>query len=87
MVFWEVCVGLVALAVVASADDPYRFFEWNVTYGDIYPLGVPQQVCVVGIWFCFRSVRCVHGRLKIGSFWFCRVFLSMDNFQALIFTR
>ncbi|XP_044487752.1 L-ascorbate oxidase homolog [Mangifera indica] len=43
MVFWEVCVGLVALAVVASADDPYRFFEWNVTYGDIYPLGVPQQ--------------------------------------------
>ncbi|XP_052189075.1 L-ascorbate oxidase homolog [Diospyros lotus] len=26
-----------------GADDPYRFFTWNVTYGDIYPLGVRQQ--------------------------------------------
>lgn len=25
------------------AEDPYRFFTWNVTYGDIYPLGVKQQ--------------------------------------------
>ncbi|KAK8604476.1 hypothetical protein V6N13_099418 [Hibiscus sabdariffa] len=23
--------------------DPYRFYTWNVTYGDIYPLGVKQQ--------------------------------------------
>ncbi|MCI06440.1 L-ascorbate oxidase, partial [Trifolium medium] len=22
---------------------PYRFFDWNITYGDIYPLGVKQQ--------------------------------------------
>ncbi|KAK6131401.1 hypothetical protein DH2020_034844 [Rehmannia glutinosa] len=28
---------------IVSADSPYRFFEWNVTYGTIYPLGVPQQ--------------------------------------------
>ncbi|XP_047325091.1 L-ascorbate oxidase homolog [Impatiens glandulifera] len=28
---------------VVRADDPYRFFTWNVTYGDIYPLGVRQQ--------------------------------------------
>ncbi|KAH6799863.1 SKU5 similar 5 [Perilla frutescens var. hirtella] len=27
----------------AAADSPYRFFSWNVTYGTIYPLGVPQQ--------------------------------------------
>ncbi|BFG42401.1 hypothetical protein CerSpe_286750 [Prunus speciosa] len=27
----------------ATAEDPYRFFNWNVTYGDIYPLGVRQQ--------------------------------------------
>ncbi|PIA36729.1 hypothetical protein AQUCO_03300145v1 [Aquilegia coerulea] len=26
-----------------NAEDPYRFFTWNVTYGDIYPLGVKQQ--------------------------------------------
>ncbi|GLT96856.1 hypothetical protein SLE2022_144510 [Rubroshorea leprosula] len=34
---------LVIMAVVVAAEDPYRFFEWNVTYGDIYPLGVRQQ--------------------------------------------
>lgn len=28
---------------IAIADSPYRFFDWNVTYGDIYPLGVRQQ--------------------------------------------
>jgi hypothetical protein len=28
----------------AHAEAPYRFFDWNVTYGDINPLGVPQQV-------------------------------------------
>ncbi|KAF6168224.1 hypothetical protein GIB67_011609 [Kingdonia uniflora] len=26
-----------------NGEDPYRFFNWNVTYGDIYPLGVRQQ--------------------------------------------
>lgn len=31
------------LAIVARAESPYRFFTWNVTYGDIYPLGVRQQ--------------------------------------------
>ena len=32
------------LVACASGEDPYRFFNWNVTYGDIYPLGVKQQV-------------------------------------------
>ncbi|KAI3948866.1 hypothetical protein MKX01_022280 [Papaver californicum] len=33
------------LSVISSinAEDPYRFFDWVVTYGDIYPLGVKQQ--------------------------------------------
>ncbi|KAF9589524.1 hypothetical protein IFM89_025242 [Coptis chinensis] len=26
-----------------NGEDPYRFFTWNVSYGDIYPLGVKQQ--------------------------------------------
>jgi hypothetical protein len=30
--------------VLVAGDDPYRFFTWTVTYGDIYPLGVKQQV-------------------------------------------
>ncbi|XXG71844.1 hypothetical protein AAC387_Pa07g1075 [Persea americana] len=28
---------------IVSGEDPYRFFTWNVTYGDIYPLGVRQR--------------------------------------------
>ncbi|KAK1273019.1 hypothetical protein QJS04_geneDACA009702 [Acorus gramineus] len=32
-----------AFLISVSAEDPYRFFEWNITYGDIYPLGVRQQ--------------------------------------------
>ncbi|KAJ9186384.1 hypothetical protein P3X46_001961 [Hevea brasiliensis] len=36
------CVA-VSLFAIVGADDPYRFFNWNVTYGDIYPLGVRQR--------------------------------------------
>ncbi|XP_062079168.1 L-ascorbate oxidase homolog [Humulus lupulus] len=32
-----------SLFAIVRAEDPYRFFDWNVTYGDIYPLGVRQQ--------------------------------------------
>ncbi|XP_057516011.1 L-ascorbate oxidase homolog [Amaranthus tricolor] len=31
------------LFAIVIAEDPYRFFNWNVTYGDIYPLGIRQQ--------------------------------------------
>ncbi|CAL9210301.1 unnamed protein product [Musa hybrid cultivar] len=34
------------LHVAASGvlgDSPYRFFTWNITYGDIWPMGVKQQ--------------------------------------------
>ncbi|KAK3001186.1 hypothetical protein RJ639_021891 [Escallonia herrerae] len=34
---------VLALFAIVRAEDPYRFFNWNVTYGDIYPLGVRQQ--------------------------------------------
>ncbi|KAF5729070.1 multi-copper oxidase type 1 family protein [Tripterygium wilfordii] len=36
---------LLALFLVQSvnAENPYRFFTWKITYGDIYPLGVKQQ--------------------------------------------
>ena len=32
------------LVACASGEDPYRFYNWNVTYGDIYPLGIKQRV-------------------------------------------
>ncbi|XP_004487420.1 L-ascorbate oxidase homolog [Cicer arietinum] len=34
---------LLVLFLVANGEDPYRFYTWNVTYGDIYPLGIKQQ--------------------------------------------
>ncbi|KAI4336723.1 hypothetical protein L6164_015214 [Bauhinia variegata] len=36
------CVS-VSFFAITGAEDPYRFFNWNVTYGDIYPLGVRQR--------------------------------------------
>jgi hypothetical protein len=37
-------LGLQILCVLVAGEDPYRLFTWNVTYGNIYPLGVKQQV-------------------------------------------
>ncbi|KAF5745787.1 putative multicopper oxidase [Tripterygium wilfordii] len=43
----HLCVVTITWMVLASnvinAENPYRFFDWNITYGNIYPLGVPQQ--------------------------------------------
>ncbi|XP_022884681.1 L-ascorbate oxidase homolog [Olea europaea var. sylvestris] len=36
-------VVLFVVLAIAGAEDPYKFFTWNVSYGDIYPLGVRQQ--------------------------------------------
>ncbi|RHN60334.1 putative laccase [Medicago truncatula] len=39
----SVLLLVVLLVACANGEDPYRFYNWNVTYGDIYPLGVKQQ--------------------------------------------
>ncbi|XP_058095062.1 L-ascorbate oxidase homolog [Magnolia sinica] len=41
----RLCFFLLSVFLFAgiNGEDPYRFFTWNVTYGDIYPLGVKQQ--------------------------------------------
>uniref|UniRef100_A0A5B6ZZB6 L-ascorbate oxidase n=1 Tax=Davidia involucrata TaxID=16924 RepID=A0A5B6ZZB6_DAVIN len=42
--FWRLwAINILLYAIVSIAEDPYRFFDWNITYGDIYPLGVRQQ--------------------------------------------
>jgi hypothetical protein len=44
------CLLVVVLAappsslLPVSAEDPYRFYTWNITFGDIYPLGAKQEV-------------------------------------------
>ena len=44
-----------SLFAIVRAEDPYRFFDWNVTYGDIYPLGVRQTVCLKSKFFLFLT--------------------------------
>ncbi|XP_030524390.2 L-ascorbate oxidase homolog [Rhodamnia argentea] len=38
---------LSAWAAVARGEDPYLFFTWNITYGTVSPLGVPQQAILI----------------------------------------
>ncbi|XP_074567695.1 L-ascorbate oxidase homolog [Curcuma longa] len=38
-----VVLSVLGVSGVVRAEDPYLFFTWNVTYGTIAPLGVPQQ--------------------------------------------
>ncbi|KAK7283775.1 hypothetical protein RIF29_13521 [Crotalaria pallida] len=40
------CVS-VSLFAITFAGDPYRFFDWTVTYGNISPLGVRQQAILI----------------------------------------
>lgn len=49
-------ISIVLLLVLINGvfgDNPYRFFTWKITYGDIYPLGVKQQVCSFNCFFFF----------------------------------
>lgn len=38
---------LLAIFGVVRAEDPYLFFTWNVTYGTLSPMGVPQRVILI----------------------------------------
>lgn len=52
------------------AEDPYRFFNWNITYGDISPLGVKQQVLLLSLslsWHCINEIKMFLG-CKCGDF-------------------
>ncbi|KAF3444365.1 hypothetical protein FNV43_RR14057 [Rhamnella rubrinervis] len=42
MLMFLLCLSAGAITVIRG-EDPYIFFTWNVTYGTISPLGVPQQ--------------------------------------------
>lgn len=60
-----ICGVLAVLGVsLVEADDPYRYYTWTVTYGTLYPLGVPQQVGNFTLLVLFRSKRWGFGLLK-----------------------
>lgn len=52
-------VGLPLLSVPVAGDDPYRFFTWTVTYGDISPLGVKQQGILINNQFPGPQIEAV----------------------------
>ncbi|CAH9089280.1 unnamed protein product [Cuscuta europaea] len=56
------CLMTIALLLLQgnriNAEDPYRFFTWNVTYGDIYPLGVKQQGILINGQFPGPNIQC-----------------------------
>ncbi|KAK9733332.1 hypothetical protein RND81_04G060500 [Saponaria officinalis] len=37
------CFFMILIIGGTKAESPYRFYTWNVTYGDVFPLGVKQQ--------------------------------------------
>ncbi|CAA7048654.1 unnamed protein product [Microthlaspi erraticum] len=39
---WTMSMIIIIISSV-QADSPYRFLDWRVTYGNIYPLGIPQR--------------------------------------------
>ncbi|XP_062224889.1 L-ascorbate oxidase homolog [Phragmites australis] len=50
------CICLSIASAVAEA--PYRFFDWEVTYGDISPLGVSQQGILINGQFPGPEIEC-----------------------------
>lgn len=55
-----VCIFLLFLVINGiNAEDPYRFFTWKVTYGDIYPMGVKQQGILINGQFPGPQINCV----------------------------
>ncbi|EEF38961.1 multicopper oxidase, putative [Ricinus communis] len=46
MLMLFLCLSAGSLLQV-HGEDPYLFFTWNVTYGTLSPLGVPQQVILI----------------------------------------
>ncbi|KAG8385754.1 hypothetical protein BUALT_Bualt03G0078200 [Buddleja alternifolia] len=60
--YLNACALLALLLVVlngVNGDNPYRFYTWKVTYGDIYPLGVKQQGILINGQFPGPQIDCV----------------------------
>ncbi|KAG8065755.1 hypothetical protein GUJ93_ZPchr0004g39179 [Zizania palustris] len=67
-----ICIFLIVFASSARAETPYRFFDWEVTGGDINPLGVRQKGILINGQFPGPEINCqtndnlivnVHNRL------------------------
>ncbi|MFQ6637575.1 hypothetical protein Gotur_013025 [Gossypium turneri] len=73
------CCFIIILAMLlvcccTNGEDPYKFYTWNVTYGDIYPLGVKQQVILINGQFPGPQIETVTNENLI-----INVFNSLDQ--------
>lgn len=57
MLMFLICLAVGAMSGV-KGEDPYVFYEWNVTYGTASPLGVPQQVILINGQFPGPQINC-----------------------------
>ncbi|XP_020113736.1 L-ascorbate oxidase homolog [Ananas comosus] len=53
-----VVLSVVAVLALVSAEDPYLYFTWEVTYGTIAPLGVPQRAILINGQFPGPEINC-----------------------------
>ncbi|CAO2842520.1 unnamed protein product [Amaranthus hypochondriacus] len=58
---WSSILVLLCVFLVKGINggNPYRFYDWKVTYGFIYPLGVKQQVIMINGQFPGPQIDCV----------------------------
>lgn len=48
LIHFAFCISpIFSLLSISGAESPSRFFDWRITYGDIYPLGIRQQVLLI----------------------------------------
>jgi hypothetical protein len=75
-VFCFLIVLVLAVVHGVNGEDPYRFFTWKVTYGDIYPLGVKQQVLNELIFLALP--------LQLCFFFFFALLVLMENASCFL---
>ncbi|TQD74780.1 hypothetical protein C1H46_039670 [Malus baccata] len=76
--------GVLFLVNGVIGEDPYRFFTWKVTYGDIYPLGVKQRGILINGQFPGPQIDAVtNDNLVISVFNYLRepFLISWDGIQ------
>lgn len=64
---------------VVEGGDPYIYYTWNVTYGTLSPMGVPQQVILINDQFPGPEINCTSNNNIVVN-----VFNKLD--EPLLFT-
>ncbi|XP_027347666.1 L-ascorbate oxidase homolog [Abrus precatorius] len=74
-----IALMLCLMAAAVMGEDPYIYYTWNVTYGTISPLGVPQQGILINGQFPGPEINCTSNNNIVVN-----VFNNLD--EPLLFT-